>query len=213
MQSNNRPKIIGVTGNIGSGKTIFCKNLPEFIQVYFADDIAHDVLQLPDVIDKLVTRWGREVLSDGKSDRQRIGSIVFQDYKELAFLNSVIHPHVLIRMQALVKRTTRKFICFEVPLLFETNLQECFDYIILIQTNKENAIKRIMQRNNILEIEAGNRIDQQIEDTNKEKQADLVIRNDSDIQVLYQAAEEFAKRADKIAYKYIKPFTMAITGY
>ena len=115
-QSLPRPLIIGITGNIGSGKSSFCAFLEQAgLAVYYADLLAKAVLRDPEVLSKLAARWGNEISEDGKPRSEVIAAKVFGKPEELAFLNSLVHPGTLKQMQQLVDQST---LCrlFGVPL-------------------------------------------------------------------------------------------------
>ncbi len=183
MQSNN-PLVIGVTGNIGSGKTTVCKMITEKYPVYFSDELAHQVLLFPQVITKLTERWGRRILTDDAIDRKKVAQIVFRDAYELDFLNKTLHPFILEKMHQIVRSFTERYIFFEVPLLFEANLEDCFDCIILVTCIDENRLLRLQNQKDINSEEIKRRLKHQIPEELKVLKADFVIDNNGDISQL-----------------------------
>ena len=94
------PILIGITGNIGSGKSAFCRLLAEHgYEVIFSDEIAQRQLDEPECLEQITRRWGKELAVDGKADRKKIASIVFGNKEELEFLNSLVHPRALAALQ------------------------------------------------------------------------------------------------------------------
>ncbi len=206
MQPNNRPRIIGITGSIGSGKTTVSKIIEADYPVYYADTIAHQVLELDQVKNKLLSRWGEAILDKEKVNRKAIADIVFENQTELTFLNSIVHPEVLISMQDIVNKSRKDVVFFEVPLLFEANLKSCFDLVVLIVAKKQVRISRLQIRDHLSESEIQNRIDAQKADAVKSKLADLVITNDGTTTQLQDKVKQFLETVPKLPYRDVSPF-------
>ncbi|HOD17068.1 MAG TPA: dephospho-CoA kinase [Candidatus Cloacimonadota bacterium] len=206
MQQNNRPKIIGITGSIGSGKSTFCRILAEKYPVYSADEIAHAQLSKTEVKDTLIARWGKAVLVNDELDRGKIAAIVFSDKRELDFLNCLIHPLVLVEMQEIINQALSPVLFFEVPLLFEANLQACFDYIVSVITDPEITIRRLQLHNTFQEKDVRNRLQAQLENHEKIKASDTIIENNGSLTDLRNKATEFLAKIEEIPYRSVKPF-------
>lgn len=207
----DRPLIIGVTGNIGSGKSTFCRYLEKsHLRVVYADKIAKAQLADAVIVAKLKARWGSEVISpSGRARRKAIARIIFNDPVERRFLNDLIHPKTLQAMQFIVETTRRRALVFEVPLLFEAGLQDCFDFIVLVHTAPELLIKRLRERDGT-DIELLKKlIASQMPDDQKTGRVDLIITNDQDITKLEAAAKAFGGSIQEISKKKLKPFYLA----
>lgn len=179
-----RPLIIAITGSIASGKSELVKSLQEAgFKVYSTDKIGHHVLMSEEVKLALVGKFGNSILDSetNKISRQKLSSLVFANPKNLAFLNSISHPLIFQEMQSLITNCLDKHIIFEVPLLFEAGLDQHFDYIITVSASPENQLVRLMKRNNLTEDEAKKKIASQLSNELKEKKADFVIHNNSDL--------------------------------
>lgn len=207
MQLSNRPLIIGITGTIGSGKTTFCKMLERQYQVYYADTIAHDVLDQPDIIKSLSEKWGSVLINNSVLDRKILAERVFSDKNDLHFLNNLIHPRVLSEMQHIVDNCLSSVICFEVPLLFEAHLQDCFDCIILLQADLDIKIERISGRDNLSMEEITLRFANQMDDKLKENMADIIIYNNGQIADLQTEADTAINKIKELEPKDIQPFS------
>lgn len=206
MLQNKRPLIIGITGSIGSGKTTVCKIIEQHYPVYYADSIAHQAIEQENVVKSLINRWGRGILHNGIINRQAISRIVFQNKTELDFLNSVVHPAVLVIMQNIVDSTSDKIIFFEVPLLFEAHLKDCFDYIVLVTAEEEVKFNRIQSRDGLDEEEIKERMLSQINDKLKIKSADVIIYNNGTLLDLDLHVTKFLNEVSDIQYREIVPF-------
>ncbi|HOT40788.1 MAG TPA: dephospho-CoA kinase, partial [Candidatus Syntrophosphaera thermopropionivorans] len=178
----SQPILIGITGNIGSGKTTFCNLLEEKgFKVIYADEIAQQQLNQPDTLKTLIKRWGKGIVKNGQPQRDKIAEIVFNNKSELDFLNSIVHPKTLSALQQIVDNSTEKYLFFEIPLLFEAGLELCFDYIILIRAPREVRINRLLQKGKETREQIEARINAQIDDQDKIPLCDLVIDNSKDL--------------------------------
>jgi len=130
-----RPAFIGLTGAIGSGKTEALRALERHgAATLSTDEVAHEALCDPEVVTKLLRRWGEEVASDGLVDRKAVGEIVFADRDELRWLESITHPKVAERVvdwQASLGDDVELAVV-EVPLLFEANMEAFFDGVLVV---------------------------------------------------------------------------------
>ncbi|MCB5252563.1 MAG: dephospho-CoA kinase [Candidatus Cloacimonadaceae bacterium] len=180
---------IAITGNIGSGKSSFCNFLKQFgHQVLSADEIASEILlNLAELWHK---RWGDKVFHDGIVDKEAIADIVFQDPRELDYLNSEIHPRVMQRFAEESDKSDEDMLFFEIPLLFEAKLESHFDYLVLVTAPREIVLKRLQQRNPGQLENLRLRLDSQIPDAEKAARVDLVIDNSQDLMHLKAEAQK-----------------------
>ncbi|HPC50269.1 MAG TPA: dephospho-CoA kinase, partial [Candidatus Cloacimonas acidaminovorans] len=154
MSQNKKPLLIGITGNIGSGKSAFCNFLAaNGLKVISADVVANQHLEDPAIKEALIKRYSTAILSPSNEDngkgiinRKILADVVFSSEQETQYLNSLIHPLVLQDFQKIVEQSNEEALCFEVPLLFEANLQDCFDYIVLISASLETRLMRLEKR-------------------------------------------------------------------
>jgi dephospho-CoA kinase len=177
-------RFVGLTGGIGAGKS---EALAAFERAGAAtlstDRVTHDLLDDEEVKSALVERWGEHVAPGGGIDRDKVGEIVFEDRDELTFLESVMHPrvglHVLQWRQALEPEVEVAVV--EVPLLFEAAMEDAFDATVAIVADDQIRDARLRERG-----QAGlaGREDRQLDQAEKERRADHVIRNDASVEEL-----------------------------
>jgi dephospho-CoA kinase len=189
-------RFVGLTGGIGAGKS---EALAAFERLGAAtlstDQVTHELLDDDQVRAALTERWGAEVAPDGNIDRNRVGEIVFSNQEELAFLESVLHPrvgvHVLEWRQNLGSDVDLAVV--EVPLLFEAAMEDAFDETVAVVANDEIREARLRERG-----QPGfqGREGRQLDQAEKERRADHVIRNEGSIQELESMVNEVI---DKIA--------------
>jgi dephospho-CoA kinase len=177
-------RFVGLTGGIGAGKS---EALAAFERLGAAtlstDRVAHDLLDDEGVRSALIERWGVKVAPDGSVDRDLVGEIVFNDPEQLAWLESVTHPrvgaHVLEWRQSLDPGV--KVAVVEVPLLFEAVMEDAFDATVAVVAADELRDARLRERGQGgLEGREARQLDQE----EKARRADHVIRNDASLQEL-----------------------------
>ena len=198
-----RPLLIGISGNIGSGKSSFCALLESFgMRVIYADKVAEKYLY--DLQDVWVQRWGSGILSGGVPDKKKIASIVFDNEDERSYLNQRIHSLVLEDFQRSVETCEKDVLCFEIPLLYEVGLQDCFDYLVLISVWRDIALRRIARRDKSSDSEIIKRLEAQMPDEGKH--ADLKIDNSGSRAKLEAQASSFIKSIPSLSYRTLRPF-------
>jgi dephospho-CoA kinase len=183
-------RFLGLTGGIGAGKS---EALAAFERhgaaILSTDKVAHDILDDEQVRAALIERWGEQIAPDGVVDRDRVGEIVFGDRDELAWLESVTHPrvgaHVLEWRQSLGQDIDVAVV--EVPLLFEAAMEDAFDATVAVVAEDEIRDARLRERG-----QAGleGRELRQLDQAEKERRADHVIRNDGSLQELDKQVNE-----------------------
>src|SRR3954467_4541555 len=182
--------LIGLTGNIASGKSEVAKMLAERgATVIDADELAREAVQ-PETqaLRDIVKRWGKDILkSDGSLDRKALRQIVFADQHELDALNRIVHPGVTRlrdREIALAKQRGDPIVVCVIPLLFERNLVEEFDAIVLVDAPRPLRLERLVATRGLEETEAMNMIAAQMPAELKRARADYVIENDGSLEDL-----------------------------
>jgi len=184
---------IGITGNIGSGKTTVSKIFEILdIPVFYADDAAKKVMvEDPILINALKAKFGSEsYFGDGSLNRKHIAGIVFNNETELAKLNAIVHPAVFRAFDNWVaKIKSAPYVMKEAALLFESSSYQMCDKTIMVTAPLELRISRVMQRDNLTRTDIESRNAKQFSEENKIQLADFVIRNDDTELVIPQVLE------------------------
>ena len=175
---------IGLTGGIAAGKSLASSLLrKQGIPVIDADELAKQAVQPgTSAYRQILSHFGPDFLREDQSlDRGRLGDVVFRDPNELRFLESVIHPFVqkevgLIRSN--LEAAGQAFAVYDVPLLFEKNLQDQFDRIVVVGCSIEHQINRLHSRNRLSRDQALERIRSQMDLKSKMEKADDVLWNE-----------------------------------
>ena len=173
---------VGITGNIGGGKTTISKIFEILgIPVFYADDAAKSVMVTdPILIDEIRSAFGvNSYFPDGTLNRKHIAGIVFNDGKELAKLNTLVHPAVFRAFDNWVAGIKdAPYVMKEAALLFESDSYKMCDKTIMVTAPLELRIKRVMQRDSLIRDEIMARNEKQFSEEKKIQLADFVIRND-----------------------------------
>lgn len=171
---------VGLTGNIGAGKSTVAKVFETLgVPVYHADVEAKKFLNYPDVIKELIVQFGSELFTKGEVDRKKLSSLVFSDSVLLGKLNAIIHPLVKSDLEDwIIRNEMHLYIIQEAAILFESGFYKKFDKVILVHSPLELAAQRVMKRDNVSFEEIERRRDNQWSQERKSKLSDYIIYND-----------------------------------
>jgi dephospho-CoA kinase len=173
---------IGITGNIGSGKTTVSKMFEVLgISVFYADAAAKNIMTTdPVLITDIKKAFGDAAyLADGSLDRKYIANIVFNNDKELAKLNALTHPAVFRAFDAWVANIKNvPYVIKEAALLFESTSYKMCDYSLLVTAPLELRIDRVTKRDHITRPQVEAREAKQFTEAKKRELADYIIEND-----------------------------------
>lgn len=175
---------VGITGGMGSGKSVVCKIFKLLgIPVFEADIIAKELLDNDSQIKtELINLFGETIYIQNQGiDRKKLAFIIFNDNIALHRVNGLVHPSVKEKFNDWVKKQDAPYIIHEAAILFESGFYKLMDYNILISAEKELRVKRVMERNNISAEMVLARIGKQWADDKKAKLADRVILNNNEL--------------------------------
>jgi dephospho-CoA kinase len=180
--------MLGLTGGIGSGKSTVDALLEEKGAVVLDADAMVKELQEPDmpVFEAMVERFGAGVVAeDGTLDRAAVAEIVFADEGALKDLNEIVHPAVgeLINQRLTALAATDEVVVLDIPLLVEGN-REGYAGIIVVDTDPEVALRRLIEHRGFTEQDARARMANQASREERLARADVVIRNDGTLEDL-----------------------------
>lgn len=198
-------RLIGLTGNIASGKSTVARCFARHgATVIDADVLARRVVE-PGTpgFDRVVARWGDAVRSpDGAIDRAALRRIVFDAPEELERLNAIVHPEIeRLRDRELAAAEARgdRIVVYDVPLLFEKHLASQFDAIVLVDAPRPLRIERLVRDRNLREDEAMAMIAVQMPAELKRAGADFVIDNDGTLEAVEARAGEVWAALEQMA--------------
>ena len=180
-------KVVGITGGIGSGKSLVCQIFSRLgVPVYESDKVVHLLYDKYPEINERVKKEFSEVVFDknGKINRKKLGEIVFTDINKLGILNNIVHPIVKLDFEKWLKSNKgNNFVIKEAAILFESGANENCDKIIAVISPIELRIIRIKDRDHKTCSETELIVSRQMKDEELIKLSDYVIYND-EIQML-----------------------------
>lgn len=177
-------RIIGITGNSGSGKSTVSKMISENYEakIIDADKIAKEMtMNNGEYLQAIKQTFGEDVIKDNTLDRKKLADIVFSNKTEKEKLDSLTFEYVVRRIKEEIKKaqikSDIKYIVLDVPLLFESKLNEVCNYTIGVTAPKIEKIKRICKRDKLSEEKALQRLNSQPDDEFFIQQCDFIIEN------------------------------------
>ena len=198
---NNLPKIIGLTGGIGSGKSTVAKFIEEMgFPVYYSDVRAKEIVNDDELLKKgIIELLGEKAYDEnGLYDRKYVAEIVFNDEELLQKLNGMIHPAVKYDFEKWVGNQTTEFVFKETALLFELKLNESCFKSVLVTADDNLRLKRVMDRDGKTYREVENVMNKQMPEKDKIKIADFVIFNNDGMDELQAETENVISQIEQL---------------
>lgn len=193
----SKPKIIGITGGISSGKSTVARMLASLgAELIDADEMCHKLLLKKELKDKIIERFGNTIQdSYGRIDRSRLAKIVFQDNASLDALCSILHPIVIEQIKSKIdeirEKGRRNAVVIDAALLEESVLSLMCDFIVFVNTSKDHRLKRSQISRHWAEgeLEKRERFQMALED--KKKKAEYIIDNNFTEDNTFRQVKEF----------------------
>ena len=188
-------EVYGLTGGIGSGKSTVARLLEAYgVPVVSADELSRMVVTPgSEGLRAVVAAFGEEVLGDdGALDRGKLAAVVFADPSQRVRLEKILHPRIRERFEEVLdalEKVGQHVVVYEVPLLFENNLQEMMKAVIVVSAREDLRVARVGARSNLNPDEVRARIAAQMDDRTRESLADYVITNNGDEMALRREVE------------------------
>ena len=180
-------KVIGLTGGIASGKSTISNIFKEVgWPVIDADQTARQVVMPGSLgLAQIISRFGSQVLQpDGTLDRAALGSVVFDDPESLSDLDQIEHPLIMAAIDkqlAGFKKQGLPVAVLDVPLLFETGMDQECDLTVLAVVDHKTQLERLMKRDHCTKAAALKRINAQMPLEEKMRRADVIIDNNGSL--------------------------------
>ena len=183
--------MIGLTGGIGSGKSVVAKVFATLgIPVFNADDEAKRIMQTsPEIKTKLIEQFGLEIYNEHGLDKEKLASIVFNDPFQLQLLNAIVHPVTIQAAKEWAAKQTTPYVIKEAALIFESGTADGLFKVIGVTAPLSLRTHRVMQRDGITKDQVDARMRNQISDTIKMRLCDYVIENNNQQMVIPQVLE------------------------
>ena len=191
-------KKIGLTGGIGAGKSVVSRRLQTLgAFILDADKAARAVVEPGEKgLQMVCSTFGNDmIMADGRLDRKKLASIVFQDEEALHTLNALMHPLIREwmkqREEQYIMENADGILVYDVPLLIEGGMYREMDQVWVVTADEEIRIQRIMLRDHCTAEEARQRIATQMPDEEKRKYADVLIDNSGTLQELFEQVDRY----------------------
>ncbi len=191
-----RKLIIGITGGIGSGKTLVSKLLSKRgFKVYYADLVAKKLYsEDKKLVKDLVKVFGKEIINfKGKVILPKLKEIIFANKKNYETINKLVHPAVINYLKKEIRKSRYDLVLVEAAVLFESGYNKSLDYIITVYSNKKNRIERLMIRDEASRSEINHLMKFQIDEKIKMEMSDFVIMNNKTIDDLKMQVDFMSK--------------------
>jgi len=201
--TNSRPKLVGITGGIGSGKSTVCQVFQILgIPVYSADDRAKWLMSNDSNLkSQLIQEFGPETyFHDGSLNRIFLAEQVFPDPEKVEIINSIVHPAVGRDFKLWADQQMAPYVLKEAALLFETRSAEKLDKVITVSSPLKIRMARVLMRDPHRDEEQINQIiNQQWPDEKKNELADFVIKNSENKLLIPQILEIHKKLCGELS--------------
>lgn len=179
---------VAITGGIGSGKSSVCEIInSKGYPVIYADDISKEILSTDkSVQDKIVTEFGKESFHNNLPNTKYLAEKVFSDPQKINRINSILHPPTIEKIKNSMEEKLSKseMVFIEAALIYEAEMEDMFDYIIVVASPAETRIIRSINSKKIDRSEVLRRINSQLPEEKKKKLADFVIENNGSMEEL-----------------------------
>lgn len=182
-------KVLGLTGNIASGKSSVAAMFEELgARIIDADEIARLVVEPgKPAWNEIIDRFGKEILeTDNTINRKKLGDVIFNDEEKRRTLNEITHPRIIGKIREMVNEYGKEsipIVIIEAALIVEKGgLRDLIERLIVVTSDEESQIKRLMERNGYSREEAVSRLRSQMPAREKVKHADYIIDNSGPLQ-------------------------------
>lgn len=185
--------IIGITGAFGSGKSTVAAEFGRLgFKVINADNIGHKLLDKKPIKEKVISKFGKEILTKNYIDRKKLKDIVFYDKGKLIELNRIIHPEIIKEIKTIIKNiqnSKNKNAVVDGALLVEAGFKG-LDRLVVVKISRQNQMERLLKNGKYNKEEINNIIKSQLPQSKKLKYADFVIDNNKDLHHLRAQVED-----------------------
>lgn len=188
--------ILGLTGNIGCGKSSLSNIFKEHnIDVIDADTVSREIFEDKNLLNSIFEYFGKDIKNiDGSLNRKALGNIVFNNDEKLIALNKLTHPKIRENIILKIKQIRlqhKNMVIIDGALLIEGNYLDVINKLLVVTCNEKTQIERVIRRDNCSKADALKRINSQMSQNEKIKYADYLIDNSGTIEELREKANKF----------------------
>ncbi|WP_342319658.1 dephospho-CoA kinase [Corynebacterium mayonis] len=196
---------IGLTGGIGSGKSTVARALEKHgLAVVDADEVARDIMEPGgEVLAQVAEQFGEDVLKpDGTLNRALLARRAFATEEATARLNEITHPAIRAEAErrfAALEASGAKAAVYDMPLLVELGLDKAMDFNVVVHTDVEVRVRRLVDKRGLEQEDVRNRIARQISDDQRRARADVVIDNNGSEKELQEQISQLVQQIHKMS--------------
>lgn len=182
---------VGITGGIGSGKSVVCQVFETLgMPVFYADTAAKYLMEHDRGLQQQIqSTFGEDVFTNGKLNTTALSTIIFSDADKRQVLNSLVHPATIRYGSEWMKRQTTPYVIKEAAILFESGSYKEMDIIIGVSAPYKMRLERAMQRDNTPAYKIEARMLAQMDEEEKMKRCHFVITNDGKQAIIPQVLQ------------------------
>jgi dephospho-CoA kinase len=171
--------IIGLTGGIGSGKSIVSEIFRKLdIYVFDSDAESKSIMNTNEyIVSRIKKKFGEELYENGLLNRKKLSEIIFYRPEAIEFINALVHPVVIVEFENRISRTKSAYFIIESAILFESDAYKQVDKIICVTAPEKVRIERVMKRDHVTYEHVKVRLNNQMKEEEKIKRSDYIIRN------------------------------------
>lgn len=202
MQPIKKKIVVGLTGGIGSGKSVVRKLFSSLgIGVLNADEVAREITQPGTFCYQAIkNHFGDLILNkDHSLNRGKLKEIIFNDASEKKWLENLLHPEIWQQLEKNAQAASSPYVIVEIPLLVEVNSHPMVDRILVVDIDEKLQVTRLMKRDQLTEQGALHIIQQQAPRQKRLSYADDVLNNDGDLEQLSRQIQELNRKYLKLA--------------
>lgn len=184
-------KRIGITGNIGSGKSLVCKIFNHLgINTFFSDEETKKLYLLPEIKEQILNYFNDEVyFKDGTLNKKLLSYHLFKNPMALQFIEGILYPQLNKTFDEWCAKQNSNYVLFESAILFEKKFDTQFEGIIFVSAAESIRMQRTIQRDNCDEENVRARMRLQWDEDIKKAESDFIIFNDGDKMLIPQVLE------------------------
>jgi len=186
---------IGITGGIGSGKSTVARIIQDSCYLVLdADNIAKEILLNDKGVKQLIkSAFGQESFSGDKLNKDFLATSVFSSVDNVRKINSIVHPPTIKIIDELMNKEleNKDLVFVEAALIFESEMDEILDHVLLVTSPEELRIERIINRDSTSESKVLQRMKYQMPESEKENLSDFILKNESNIDELENKTKFF----------------------
>lgn len=182
---------VGITGGIGSGKSVVCQVFQTLgIPVFNADDAARYLMEHDATLVASVKKlFGNDIYISGKPNRERIASLIFNNQELLQQLNELMHPATIQYGKDWMLQQTTPYVIKEAAIFFESGSYKEMDVMVGVYAPREIRLQRALKRSGVSEAKILERMANQMNEEEKMSRCDYVIHNDDKTAIIPQVME------------------------